>query len=220
MSSPQKHRSGNRRSLDSYQSINSSGNPSHSLSQPSSTRLFPSSSSTALTSSRYTAGSYGEHASNPATRTASSRNPIPVEDYERRHSSRTTAGSAVPSHQAFSAPRGSTSVPSSEKVRIERGRTSQATAEQEPRLNRRGSRSSEFDYTGPTSPSGESVSQSTTRQRRKPKTQVQSACWKCKKDHLSCDVNRPCHRCVASGQQVSKPTFPVHKSIESLSTLS
>ncbi|KAK4617509.1 hypothetical protein CLAFUW4_12239 [Fulvia fulva] len=36
---------------------------------------------------------------------------------------------------------------------------------------------------------------------RKSKAHVASACINCKKAHLSCDVNRPCARCVASGKQ-------------------
>lgn len=38
---------------------------------------------------------------------------------------------------------------------------------------------------------------------RKAKTHVASACVNCKRAHLSCDVQRPCARCVASGKQVS-----------------
>ena len=38
---------------------------------------------------------------------------------------------------------------------------------------------------------------------RKSKTHVASACINCKRAHLSCDVQRPCARCVASGKQVS-----------------
>lgn len=38
---------------------------------------------------------------------------------------------------------------------------------------------------------------------RKSKAHVASACINCKRAHLSCDVNRPCARCVSSGKQVS-----------------
>jgi hypothetical protein len=38
---------------------------------------------------------------------------------------------------------------------------------------------------------------------RKAKTHVASACVNCKRAHLSCDVQRPCARCIASGKQVS-----------------
>ena len=38
---------------------------------------------------------------------------------------------------------------------------------------------------------------------RKTKTHVASACVNCKRAHLSCDVQRPCARCIASGKQVS-----------------
>lgn len=38
---------------------------------------------------------------------------------------------------------------------------------------------------------------------RRTKAHVASACINCKKAHLSCDVQRPCGRCVASGKQVS-----------------
>lgn len=37
---------------------------------------------------------------------------------------------------------------------------------------------------------------------RRSKTHVASACINCKRAHLSCDVNRPCARCVTSGKQV------------------
>lgn len=37
---------------------------------------------------------------------------------------------------------------------------------------------------------------------RKSKAHVASACINCKRAHLSCDVQRPCARCVASGKQV------------------
>jgi len=37
---------------------------------------------------------------------------------------------------------------------------------------------------------------------RRTKAHVASACVNCKKAHLSCDVQRPCGRCVASGKQV------------------
>jgi hypothetical protein len=40
---------------------------------------------------------------------------------------------------------------------------------------------------------------------RRTKAHVASACVNCKKAHLSCDVQRPCGRCVASGKQVSFP---------------
>lgn len=42
-----------------------------------------------------------------------------------------------------------------------------------------------------------------TRSSRRGKTHVQKACINCKKAHLSCDAQRPCARCVASGKQVS-----------------
>lgn len=42
-----------------------------------------------------------------------------------------------------------------------------------------------------------------TRTARKSKSHVASACINCKRAHLSCDVQRPCARCVASGKQVS-----------------
>lgn len=38
---------------------------------------------------------------------------------------------------------------------------------------------------------------------RRSKAHVASACVNCKRAHLSCDVQRPCARCVASGKQVS-----------------
>lgn len=44
-----------------------------------------------------------------------------------------------------------------------------------------------------------------TRGGRKAKAHVASACINCKRAHLSCDVQRPCGRCVATGKQVSFP---------------
>lgn len=38
---------------------------------------------------------------------------------------------------------------------------------------------------------------------RRTKAHVQSACYNCKKAHLSCDVARPCNRCTTSGKCVS-----------------
>lgn len=40
---------------------------------------------------------------------------------------------------------------------------------------------------------------------RRTKAHVHSACFNCKRAHLSCDVERPCHRCIASGKQVTSP---------------
>jgi hypothetical protein len=45
---------------------------------------------------------------------------------------------------------------------------------------------------------------------RRTKAHVASACVNCKKAHLSCDVQRPCGRCVASGKQVSRPRVRAH----------
>jgi hypothetical protein len=45
---------------------------------------------------------------------------------------------------------------------------------------------------------------------RRTKAHVASACVNCKKAHLSCDVQRPCGRCVASGKQVSDWLFSCH----------
>lgn len=45
-----------------------------------------------------------------------------------------------------------------------------------------------------------------TKPARRTKAHVASACVNCKKAHLSCDVQRPCGRCVSSGKQVSSPT--------------
>lgn len=38
---------------------------------------------------------------------------------------------------------------------------------------------------------------------RRTKAHVASACINCKRAHLSCDVQRPCARCIATGKQVS-----------------
>lgn len=43
---------------------------------------------------------------------------------------------------------------------------------------------------------------------RRPKPHVQTACFNCKKAHLSCDIGRPCNRCKQSNKQVSGPIFP------------
>lgn len=51
--------------------------------------------------------------------------------------------------------------------------------------------------TGTTGPSG-------PRAVRRSKAHVASACVNCKRAHLSCDVQRPCARCVASGKQVGR----------------
>ena len=57
--------------------------------------------------------------------------------------------------------------------------------------------------TGPNVTMGSSVSESTmVRSGRKSRGHVASACINCKKAHLSCDIERPCTRCVASGKQV------------------
>jgi hypothetical protein len=59
--------------------------------------------------------------------------------------------------------------------------------------------------TGPPSNEPESVGSAAPllRGSRRSKTHVASACINCKRAHLSCDVQRPCARCVASGKQVS-----------------
>lgn len=44
--------------------------------------------------------------------------------------------------------------------------------------------------------------QATSRGGRKAKAHVASACINCKRAHLSCDISRPCARCIASGKQV------------------
>ena len=57
---------------------------------------------------------------------------------------------------------------------------------------------------GPAAMAGPSfTAPSSTRTGRKSKAHVASACINCKRAHLSCDVQRPCARCVASGKQVS-----------------
>ncbi len=53
------------------------------------------------------------------------------------------------------------------------------------------------------SSAGTTAGPSATRPARKSKVHVASACVNCKRAHLSCDVQRPCTRCVASGKQVS-----------------
>lgn len=111
-----------------------------------------------------------------------------------------TAETASGSYAAT--PGRSPSISPGEQVRTYSGRSSRATTEQQPRSSLRGSRSPEPGQSGSASVGAESSGQS-TRMRRRPKTQVASACWKCKKDHLSCDPCRPCKRCINSGHQVS-----------------
>jgi hypothetical protein len=50
-----------------------------------------------------------------------------------------------------------------------------------------------------------------TKPARRTKAHVASACVNCKKAHLSCDIQRPCGRCVASGKQVSSSPNAVHR---------
>ncbi|WPH04537.1 Hypothetical protein R9X50_00742900 [Acrodontium crateriforme] len=52
-------------------------------------------------------------------------------------------------------------------------------------------------------PSGTSQTHFTSRESRKQKAHVASACINCKRAHLSCDIQRPCVRCVATGKQDS-----------------
>ena len=63
------------------------------------------------------------------------------------------------------------------------------------------------DRPGPASPSipdASSTAGPSTSMRggRRSKTHVASACINCKRAHLSCDIQRPCARCVSSGKQV------------------
>ncbi|KAK5112614.1 hypothetical protein LTR62_003929 [Meristemomyces frigidus] len=48
---------------------------------------------------------------------------------------------------------------------------------------------------------GRTLSGPSGRGGRRAKTHVASACINCKRAHLSCDVQRPCSRCVSSGKQ-------------------
>jgi hypothetical protein len=54
-----------------------------------------------------------------------------------------------------------------------------------------------------------------TKPARRTKAHVASACVNCKKAHLSCDVQRPCGRCVASGKQVSSSANRLCVAVES-----
>ena len=58
------------------------------------------------------------------------------------------------------------------------------------------------------------ASPSSTRTGRKSKSHVASACVNCKRAHLSCDVQRPCTRCVASGKQASSDQGPIATSAQ------
>ncbi|KAI7825929.1 hypothetical protein BX661DRAFT_184414 [Kickxella alabastrina] len=49
-------------------------------------------------------------------------------------------------------------------------------------------------------PSGEPLTTKAVRTGRGAKPHVPSACTNCKKAHLACDLQRPCHRCVNSGK--------------------
>ena len=53
---------------------------------------------------------------------------------------------------------------------------------------------------------------------RKSRGHVASACINCKKAHLSCDVQRPCSRCVSSGKQVRSDPLNEHSATWSLLT--
>ena len=68
-----------------------------------------------------------------------------------------------------------------------------------------GGHSSSFAVVG-TNSAVPSAAPSLGRPARKSKAHVASACINCKRAHLSCDVQRPCTRCVASNKQVSLPT--------------
>ena len=117
---------------------------------------------------------------------------------------------------ALPSSRGSPAVPSNyEQVRSPSGHSSLASTEQQSLSSRHGSRSSEpgQQASATLSVAGAAVDSSgqpSGRVRRRPKTQVASACWKCKKDHLSCDPGRPCKRCINSGQQVSSFIGTLH----------
>lgn len=54
---------------------------------------------------------------------------------------------------------------------------------------------------------------------RRTKAHVASACVNCKKAHLSCDVQRPCGRCVASGKQVSDFRVSYHAQYAFMGTI-
>jgi hypothetical protein len=66
-----------------------------------------------------------------------------------------------------------------------------------------GSTSGQYATTQYAPPPPTSHQRTTSHDARKVKTHVASACVNCKRAHLSCDVQRPCARCVASGKQVS-----------------
>jgi hypothetical protein len=66
-----------------------------------------------------------------------------------------------------------------------------------------GSTSGQYATTQYAPPPPTSHQRITSHDARKAKTHVASACVNCKRAHLSCDVQRPCARCVASGKQVS-----------------
>lgn len=54
-------------------------------------------------------------------------------------------------------------------------------------------------------PAGPFPSSYGPRTRRRPKEQARAACSNCKRDHVSCDNERPCRRCVAGCKEVSFP---------------
>lgn len=58
-------------------------------------------------------------------------------------------------------------------------------------------------YSAAYAPPALTAAQTTPQASRKAKSHVASACVNCKRAHLSCDVQRPCARCISSGKQVS-----------------
>lgn len=68
-----------------------------------------------------------------------------------------------------------------------------------------GSSTQQTDASNPPGPSTTLTASNLGRGERRSKAHVANACSNCKRAHLSCDVQRPCTRCVATGKAVRLP---------------
>ena len=145
--------------------------------------------------------------------------PPPVTTYaELALSAPVTSSTSSSINSAFSIPAVPSILPSASQQTPSRASafTTTAAASQVPRtyssssnesvLYRRGSASSASNVPDPLPTAGPSVGPASPdqgRAGRRTKTHVANACNNCKRAHLSCDVERPCGRCVATGKTVS-----------------
>lgn len=81
-------------------------------------------------------------------------------------------------------------------------RTSTSSNESQAPLIRTESASSASAILDVQQTAGPSASSASSRGGRRSKTHVANACNNCKRAHLSCDVERPCNRCVQTGKAV------------------